>query len=175
MGRAMRLPDWRTLTLDDDVRVETVSDQGRIVLWVPEVKTGRRSYWSRVHNVGEAPIVCAAGLCAVQAIAITTQIQPGGVLSKLFSWFRKSPEAAIWYLPDGQPTLQRGGRRTDLLLGWPGDQTSVVDEGRIRGRIGPSARKCVAWHQFSSWSLGSGLACRGVKGQLYLTKLSRAL
>ena len=50
------------------------------------------------------------------------------------------PAAHGWLLPNGETAEQEGERETDLLLAWPREETSSLDEGALRSRW-PEARR----------------------------------
>jgi tetratricopeptide (TPR) repeat protein len=57
-----------------------------------------------------------------------------GLLGKLARKLTGAGGSESWVLPNGQPAERCGERRTDLVLVWPEDESSALDEERARAR-----------------------------------------
>jgi tetratricopeptide (TPR) repeat protein len=72
------------------------------------------------------------GLCLSAATALPARQRIRGVLGKLLGRFWPAQGNGIWLLPNGDSAEQCGERQTDLLLVWPEDNTSPLEECRLR-------------------------------------------
>jgi hypothetical protein len=129
----MRLPNWRTLTLNEGVLVEPTFEDGRIVLWLSAGCDAEFRHWERVSTVAHVEVTAGQGICATPATSIRARQRLRG----FFSWLcRRARTAAgqTWVLPDGGAAEQWGERQAGLILAWAEDGAAPLDEPRARAR-----------------------------------------
>src|SRR5262249_9448427 len=128
------------LDLDAGVLREPLSEDNRIVLWLPGDRAGGFQHWERVGNVPGAEVSVAQGLCATAATLVRARQQVGGFFAKLVQRFRKPGDNATWVLPSGETAEQVGDRQTDLLLVWPDQEAVPVEEAQLQARWSQAKR-----------------------------------
>src|SRR5438445_459903 len=129
----MALPDSRTLDLDEGTLVEPVPDGSRLVLWLPEERSGGFQYWQRVGTVAHTEVTVEQGLHASKATSVRARQRVGG----LFGWFRRLGAKGgdtTWVVPNGTAAQQCGERHTDLLMVWTQHDSTGLDEAQIKLR-----------------------------------------
>jgi tetratricopeptide (TPR) repeat protein len=131
----MKLPALRSLRLHEGVLAEPMPDDSRIVLWVPGGRDGDYRLWERVGNVARAEVTVEQGICATPANAIRARQRVRGLFGKLLQRFQKGTGGQSWTLPNGQSAEQCGERQTDLVLVWAEDESTPLDESRVRSRL----------------------------------------
>jgi tetratricopeptide (TPR) repeat protein len=136
----MRVPDWRKLILNDGVLPERVQDDQRIVLWLPGTRDGDVQPWERISTMARGDVTVAQGLCAVAASSIQARQRFQGLFARFWQRFRGAPTDRSWLLPNGESAEQWGERQTDLLLVWAEDDTSPLEEQRLKARWPESKR-----------------------------------
>ncbi len=136
----MRLPDWRTLALNEGILPEPMPDSSRIVLWLPGGREGGFEHWERISNTAHADITVEQGMCATAATSIRARQPLRGFFGKLAQRFRKTSGNGAWMLPNGESAEQWGERQTDLLLVWAKDENTPLDETHIQSRWPESKR-----------------------------------
>ena len=129
------------MVLAEGVLSEPTREDGRIVFWLPADRDGEYQYWERV---GTAPArgrgrgrdlpTPATSTRARQKIAV-------GFLGKLARKLTGSGGGESWVLPGGQPVERCGERKTDLVLAWPEDESTALEEETIRSRW-PGMTRC---------------------------------
>ena len=129
----MRLPNWRTLILNEGVRAEPTFEDGRIVLWLAVGCDAEFRHWERVSTVAHAGVMAGRGLCATPATSIRARQRQRGFFARLFR--RAQPAVGqTWVLPDGGAAEQCGDRQAGLMLAWAEDVLAPLDEPRVRAR-----------------------------------------
>src|SRR5262245_31128734 len=113
----MRIPDWRKLVFNEDVLLEPVPDDGRIVLWLTGERDRGFQYWERVGTVTRAAVATEQGICAIAATSIRARQRARGLFGGFLQRFREA-SGEIWTLPNGEAAEQCGERQTDLVLAW---------------------------------------------------------
>jgi tetratricopeptide (TPR) repeat protein len=129
----MRKADWRTVDLVEGILREPGPDPNRLILWLPGKSEGGLRCWERIATVPGADITVEQGLCATAATALRAQ-QSQGFFGKLLGRFRKQTGTQTWVLPNGETAQQQGERQADLLLAWAEDESTPLDETRLRAR-----------------------------------------
>jgi tetratricopeptide (TPR) repeat protein len=137
----MRTPDWRRVVFSEGVLAEPIADDNRLAVWLPEGSDGAFEYWQRVAAVAGAEVVVAQRVCAMAATAIHARRKAGGVLVKLLERLRAARSDRSFVLPDGALVEQCGNKESDLILVWPKEETSALDEAQIRAQW-PEAKAC---------------------------------
>jgi tetratricopeptide (TPR) repeat protein len=130
----MALPDWRTLSVNDGILMEPVPEGGRLVLWLPEERSGGFQYWQRLGTVANTEVTVEQGVYASEATSIRARQRVGGLFGGLFRGFGRKAGDTAWMLPNGTSAQQCGDRRNDLLLVWTQDDGIALDEAQIRLR-----------------------------------------
>ena len=136
----MKVPDWRSFALNEGVLPEPIADDNRIILWLPGSCDRGFQQWERISNVVRAEIRVEQGICATAATSIRARQQVRGFFGKLLQRFRGTPGDRSWVLPNGDSADQEGKRQTDLMLVWAEDETTPLDETRIKSRWPVSKR-----------------------------------
>jgi tetratricopeptide (TPR) repeat protein len=131
----MRAPDWRNLKLGEGILAEPVREDNRIVLWRPGEQDRDFQYWERIGTLPRAEIKAEQGICTVTVTLVRArQRKGGGILGKLARKLAGSGGEESWILPNGQPAEKCGDRKSDLLLAWPEDGATPLDEPAARTR-----------------------------------------
>src|SRR5437762_2532800 len=89
--RPMAHPDWHDLDLDVGVLPEPVSDQDRVVLWLPGSLDGGFRHWERIGTVPGAEVSAEQGLGATAATSVRARQPRLGWFGKFLQKFRKPP------------------------------------------------------------------------------------
>jgi tetratricopeptide (TPR) repeat protein len=131
----MRAPDLGSVKLGDGILVEPIREDNRLVLWRPEDQDREFQYWERIGTVPRAEIKVEHGICMVTATVVRArQRKSSGLFGKLARKLSGSSGEESWILPNGQPAEKCGDRRSDLLLAWPEDGATGLDEPSARTR-----------------------------------------
>jgi tetratricopeptide (TPR) repeat protein len=128
----MSRPTWYPLTLDPGVSREPHPDDSCLVLWLRGRRDAAAQHWERISNVPGAPFQVEQGLCFLAATAICAQQRIPKLLRVLLPPYRKQPRGRSWVLPTSGIAEQVGERQTDLLLVWPQDDATSLDEAHLR-------------------------------------------
>jgi tetratricopeptide (TPR) repeat protein len=136
----MKVVDWPESALEDGVIRESVSQEGRVVLWVRGDRDDHFQYWERIGSVARSEVTVEGGLCSTPATAVRARQRVQGMLGKLFQRFHDGKKHRF-ALPGGETAEQCGERQSDLMLVWAEDQALDLDESRIQ-LIWPEAQQC---------------------------------
>ena len=131
----MKLPDWRTLILNEGVLAEPIAESDRIVLWLRGPRVEGCQSWERISTFARSPITIEDGICTVAAHSIQTRQL--SLVGRLLRPFRRASAETTWLLPNGAVTVQNGERQSDVLLVWA--ENGTIDEEQISMRW-PRAR-----------------------------------
>jgi tetratricopeptide (TPR) repeat protein len=123
------LPDWQTCNLADGVLTEPIPGTGRMALWLPDGRDDGAQLWQRVAPSDHTGFEAGPGIRAAAANSIRARQRTTGLIGKLF----RRAEGRSWALPNGHNAEQIGERRTDLLLVWTEDE-STLDETWFKSR-----------------------------------------
>jgi hypothetical protein len=110
----MLLPDGRPLVVDDGILLEPAGVGGRLVFWLRGERVGNYQHWERVGSLPHAR----------------------GPIGKVLRILGRPRPDRRWVLPDGASAEHCEARRSDLMFAWSEDDSSPLDEGRIRSRWG---------------------------------------
>jgi tetratricopeptide (TPR) repeat protein len=132
----MLLPDGRPLVVADGILPEPTGVGGRIVLWLRGGRVGNYQHWERVGSLPHAVVTAERGIRATAAASVPARQWVGGPIGKVFRTLGRSRPDRRWVLPDGAWAEQCGARRSDVMFAWSEDDSSPLDEGRIRLRWG---------------------------------------
>ncbi|WP_165244425.1 hypothetical protein [Paludisphaera soli] len=125
--------DWRGLTLDDGVVLESVGEDGRVVLWVRLDQEAAYQYWDRVGTAHRGEVRVERGVCWTTATAVRTRRRASeGLLARLVGAIAARRSDSTWRMPDGGKAERCGGRRADLALAWAEDGSGPLDDRRLR-------------------------------------------
>ena len=131
----MRTLDWRNLVLGGGILKEPVRDDNRLVFWLPANRDREFLYWERIGTVPRGEVKVERGICATPVTSVLArQRAGGGFLGKIARKLTGAGGSESWTLPDGQPVEKCGERKTDLVLAWPEDEATTLDEASARGR-----------------------------------------
>jgi tetratricopeptide (TPR) repeat protein len=136
----MKTPNWLQLSVDEGILKESVPEGDRIVFWLPVAGSNGGRQWERVSSVPRASVSVEHGICATPATLLRAREQSRGLLGKLWGRFSRNGEAPVWVLPNGTSAEQCGNRQTDLVLAWADDESTPLDDARIRSRWPASER-----------------------------------
>jgi len=131
----MRTPDWGNLVLGDGILREPAREGNRMVFWLPVSRDQEFQYWERIGTVPRAEIKLEHGVCTTPATSVRARQKLGGsLLGRLARKLTRTGGDETWTLPNGQPVEKCGERKTDLLLAWPEDESTALDEESVRTR-----------------------------------------
>lgn len=128
----MAVPSWHNLVLHPNIFPEPLSEENRLVLWLPGIQDAHFHHWERLSTLPRAAILQTQELCAIPA-TLTQARQPSqGFLGKLWHCLRRTKPERTWLLPNGETAEPFGEPQTDFFLVWSEDPTRPLDEARIR-------------------------------------------
>jgi tetratricopeptide (TPR) repeat protein len=131
----MRVPDWRNLGLGDGILAEPVREDNRIVLWRPTDQDRDYQYWERIGTSPRSDVQVDGGICTTPATSVLArQRRNSGLLGKLARKLTGAGADETWTLPNGQPAEKCGDRKSDIVLAWPEDKATPLDEPSARSR-----------------------------------------
>src|SRR4051812_25881826 len=135
----MPLPDGHPFVVADGILRES-SPEGLLILWLPGERVGGYQHWERVATVARATVTTERGVRSIAATSVPARQRLGGLLGRFVHSLKGPNGERAWTLPDGATAEQCGARRTDRRLAWPADESTPLDEARIRA-LWPVARE----------------------------------
>lgn len=139
----MSKPDWRKLSLPEGILLEPIRDENRLVFWLPMERDRQFQYWERIGTLPRAEIKVAQTLCTAPVTSVRARQRLGESFLGKLARKLKGADEETWMLPSGQPAEKCGDRRTGLILVWPEDGSSLIDESSARA-VWPGLTRCQA-------------------------------
>jgi tetratricopeptide (TPR) repeat protein len=127
----MSVKSWQELKFNPGILRENVSDNRRIVIWVPREKDQSGQLWERIGSENNSAFSPVAGLHAGRAVTLLVRQSKQSLFGGIMGRLRKENDAT-WVLPNGVSAVQSGERRTDALIVWTNDEKTPLDESRLR-------------------------------------------
>ena len=130
------------MVLEEGVLSEPAREDGRIVFWLPADRDGEFQYWERVGTAPRGEVEVEGGICSTPATSTRARQKIAvGFLGKLARKLTGAGGDESWVLPGGQPVERCGERKTDLVLAWPEDESTAMEEEMVRSRW-PELNRC---------------------------------
>lgn len=121
------------MALAEGVLSEPAREDGRVVFWLPADRDGEFQYWERVGTVARGEVTVGDGICSTPATSTRARHKVAvGFLGRLARKLTGAGGGEVWTLPGGQPVERCGERKTDLVLAWPEDMSTALDEEKLR-------------------------------------------
>src|SRR5262249_46981496 len=131
---------------DKGVLLEPTSEEGRLVLWLPEARDGGFQDWLRISTVARAEVTAGAGLRATAPPGIRARPRLRGLLGRFLpTWRRGAGRGGVAAAERGsRRAARRAGDRPGAGLG--GGRVLPPDGGRAPvalagGDAGPARRE----------------------------------